>query len=451
MNTKPSRKTKKTAGSDRKTFVLDTNVFLHDPHAIYAFDDNDIVIPMIVLEEIDSKKDRMDEVGSNARRTCRILDELGTKGSLRDGVEIQRGGMLRVLSAEEFQGSIPDDLNDMQPDNMIIAVAVGYRDKHHATVSVITRDINMRIKCNVIGMPCDDYKRFHVATVADELYTGIRYIKLTSELVQVLRCTRALNISAEFTEMYGKLHSNEFIVDDLNDIAGRVDIDGSKILLVNEGHTCAWLKPRNLEQKFAMRLMFDDRIKLVSLIGAAGTGKTLLAVASALDLMLEQKKYSKIVISRPIQPLGKDIGYLPGTKDEKMSPWVQPIYDNIEFLMGHKGSDKTMFDMLIDKGRVEVEAITYIRGRSIANAIIIIDEAQNLSAHELKTIITRVGEGTKIVLTGDIQQIDNSYVDAFSNGLTYAVEKFKDHGIAGHVTLHRGERSDLASLASKIL
>lgn len=435
--------------SNKKTFVIDTNVFLHDPNAIYAFKDNNVAIPMIVLEEIDRKKDRMDEVGSNARRTCRILDELRLRGSLREGVELDSGGTVQVHSVEDFQGMLPDELNDNHPDNMIIAVAVGLKDSDVGPVKVVTKDINMRIKCNVIDVPCEDYRKFRVASGTDELYTGVRHTVLSPDTVIELRESRRAAFNPSNYPV--TVLPNEFIIDTENELAARLDVDGESLLLVNGGQSFEWLQPRNLEQKFAMKLMYDDRIKLVSLVGPAGTGKTLIAVASALDLMIEQSRYSKLIITRPIQPVGRDLGYLPGTKREKMDPWVQPIYDNIEYLLGKRNRKDSVFDMWMEKGIIEIEAITYIRGRSIANALIIIDEAQNLSVHELKTIVTRAGEGSKIVLTGDIQQIDNSFVDPLSNGLTYAVEKFKTHGIAGHVTLTQGERSELATLATQIM
>jgi len=438
-----------TTGDHRKTFVIDTNVFLHDPRALYAFENNNIVIPMIVLEEIDRKKDRMDSVGSNARRTCRILDELRATGCLRSGVQLPTGGTLRVLSVDEFQGVLPDELNDNLPDNMIISVAVGLRDKHDEQVEVVTKDINMRIKCNVVGMKCDDYLRYRVASDTDELFTGVRMLELPDDVVEQLHEDRRANVAD--IEASRPLLPNEFIVDTEHELAARVDPGGNQILVVNEQKSFSWLSPRNLEQKFAMKLMFDDRIKLVSLIGPAGTGKTLIAVACALDLMIEQDKYSKLVISRPIQPVGKDIGYLPGTKQEKMDPWVQPIYDNIEYLMGRRGKLDSMFHMWVEQGKIEIEAISYMRGRSIANALMIIDEAQNLSAHELKTIVTRAGEGTKIVLTGDIQQIDNAYIDAVDNGLSYVIEKFKNEPESAHITLQKGERSELATKAAELL
>ena len=446
---KKKRSFKRGPETNNKTFVIDTNVFLQDAQALFAFQDNDIVIPMIVLEEIDRKKDRFDAVGANTRQICRSLDELHEKGSLKDGVQLTGGGYLRVMSSEEFIGVLPDELNDTHPDNMIIAVGVGLRDKEERDVTLVTKDINMRIKCNVIGMKCEDYLRFRVAADTSDVYTGVKELEIPLTIKELFKTERKIDIREHNLDL--DLKPNEFIIDEPH--AYRLDPEEPNMLWrVNDTAKQVWgVAPRNLEQRLALKLLTDDRIKLVSLVGAAGTGKTLLAVAAALDLIFEEKIYKKLIITRPIQPVGRDIGHLPGTKQEKMDPWVQPIYDNIEFLLGNHEKDKSIFDMWIEKGIIEIEAITYIRGRSLANAFIIIDEAQNLSVHELKTIITRAGEGTKIILTGDIEQVDNNLVDPLSNGLTYAVEKFKNESIAGHITLMKGERSELATLAAKIL
>lgn len=434
----------------RKTFVLDTNVLLHDPRAVFAFDDNNVVIPMIVLEEIDRKKDRLDEVGANARYACRIFDELRSRGRLNSGVPLQSGATLRVLSVEDFQGVLPDELNDDHPDNMIITVAVGLQDGDNEDVCVVTKDVNMRIKCNVVDMQCDDYRRFQVVDDTSELYTGILHRELPGHVVDKLNAGRK-RISVDELGT-ADVHPNQFIVDEASGNSLRVDVCGNELLHVGTGSGMGWVEPRNLEQRLALRLLYDDRVKLVTLIGGPGSGKTLLSIAAGLDLMAEQNKYSKVLISRPIQPVGRDLGYLPGTKEEKMEPWLQPIYDNIEFLFNDKmGFRNSMFSMWMEKGMVEIEALTYIRGRSIANAFILLDEGQNLSAHEVRTLVTRIGEGTKLVITGDINQIDNNFVGPLSNGLTYVVERFRSEGIAGHITLKKGERSDLASLAAKLL
>jgi len=442
-----------SGSGERKTFVIDTNVFLQDATALFAFEDNDVVIPMVVLEEIDRKKDRFDSVGSNARQFCRDLDELRGLGSLSEGVILPGGGRLRVKSADDFRGVLPDELNANTPDNMIMAVAIGLRDSETNIVKIVTKDINLRIKCNVLGINCEDYVRYRVAADTEDIYTGVQSLHLPAGFYKTLdaspdnRCGYIL-ATDNFTT---QLRPNEYVIDDGN--VFRVDHDDvTKLWKFGPQDISAWgLKPRNLEQKLALKLLLDDRIKLVTLVGAAGTGKTLLAVAVALEMVMEQERYNKLIITRPIQPVGKDIGYLPGSKDEKMDPWVQPIYDNVECLLGKQQKNKDMFAVWRERNMIEIEAITYIRGRSLSNAFIIIDEAQNLTVHELKTIVTRVGDNTKIVLTGDIDQIDNNLVDPLSNGLTYAVEKFKDYAIAGHVTLKQGERSELATLAAKIL
>lgn len=443
--------------NDRICFIVDTNVFLQDADAVFSFGDNDIVIPMIVLEEIDRKKDRFDTVGLNARKFCRILDDLRITGSLRDGIELEQGGRLRVLTSDEFIGVLPDELNDDHPDNMIISVAIGVRDGEGVDVKVITRDINMRIKCNIVGVECEDYNKYRVARDTSDIYTGVKRIELPKHISDTLRNNRSVNISKSDSSLFNDVHPNQFIINtSKNDDNGvyRLDPgDDNTLWRVSNTETRdVWgITARNLEQKLAFKLLLDDRIQLVTLVGAAGTGKTCLAVAAALEKIFEERRYNKLIISRPIQPVGRDMGYLPGTKQEKMDPWIQPIYDNIEFLLGRHGKGREMFDMWIEKGLIEIEGITYMRGRSLANAFIIIDESQNLSVHELKTIITRVGEGTKIVLTGDIEQIDNNLVDPLTNGLTYAIEKFKSETIAGHMTLLVGERSRLATLGAQIL
>lgn len=429
----------------KKTFCLDTNVFLYDPMAIYAFDDNDVVIPMVVLEEIDRQKDRrFDDVGKNARMTNRILDELRQTGDLTQGVLLPGGGTLKIVRSTYNASEMPADFDQSLVDNLIISTAIELNKTLH-NVRVITKDISMRIKCDLQKIACDDYLKHRVAGKTDMIYGGLRVITTTKQKLDKFYYAKYLH--SDELELEEKLLPNEYVV--LKDgsssaLAKSID-EGIKPIIVCEQ---VWgLRPRNKEQKFALDALLDNDISLATLIGPAGTGKTLLAIAAGLEQVLEKKKYTKLIITRPIQPMGRDIGYLPGTKEEKMEPWVQPIKDNLDYL----NANKSTMQMYMDSGIIEVEAITYIRGRSIPNAYIIIDESQNLTVHELKTIITRVGEGTKIVLTGDIDQIDNDKIDAVSNGLTYAVEKFKQYDLASHITLIKGERSRLATLASEIL
>jgi PhoH-like ATPase len=456
---KQTVKSRNASSDKRKTFVIDTNVFLQDASALFAFEDNDVVIPMVVLEEIDRKKDRFDSVGSNARQFCRDLDDLRELGSLSLGVQLPNGGRLRVKSADDFRGVLPEELDANTPDNMIMAVAIGLRDsEENSIVKIVTKDINLRIKCNVLGIDCEDYVKYRVAADTEDIYTGVQHIQLPIGFYNTLTAAESDNRCGYILpedNFHHLLRPNEYVID--GDKVFKVDNDDiNKLWKFSQSNEppVFGLKARNLEQKLALKLLLDDRIKLVTLVGAAGTGKTLLAVAVALETVIEQGKYTKLIITRPVQPVGKDIGYLPGTKDEKMDPWVQPIYDNVECLINinsKQQKNRDIFDMWREKNIIEIEAITYIRGRSLSNAFIIIDEAQNLTVHELKTIVTRVGDNTKIVLTGDIDQIDNNLIDPLSNGLTYAVEKFKDYSIAGHMTLKQGERSELATLAAKIL
>lgn len=418
--------------------------------AIYSFQDNDIVIPLAVLEEIDAIKDkRFDDAGKNARMTNRILDELRHAGDLTKGISLPNGGTLKIVKTHDST-VLPPELNKDKNDNFIIATALKlHNDDPTKNVRLITKDISMRIKCDMLGVPCDDYLKHRVAGKTDMIYGGVRVVTTTKENLDEFYLKKALSVSK--LDLSEPLLPNEYVViKNGGSSSGLAKTVGDHLYPIIDCQDAWGLKPRNKEQKFALDALLDDNIKLTTLIGPAGTGKTLLAIAAGIKQVLEDKAYSKLIVTRPIQPLGRDIGYLPGTKEEKMEPWVQPIIDNLDYLFGSKKSSSAL-DMYFDNGDIEVEAITYIRGRSIPNAYIIIDESQNLTVHELKTIITRVGEGTKIVLTGDIDQIDNDKIDAVSNGLTYAVEKFKTYDISGHITLIKGERSKLATLASEIL
>lgn len=441
----------------KKTFVLDTNVLLYDSESIFSFADNNIVIPLIVLEELDQKKSRQDEVGKNCRQTSRHLDKLREKGNLQKGVDLPGAGTIKIISKDQidkFDDCFLGDMDENKVDNIIIAIAKNLQDNLEEPVVLVTKDINVRVVCDVLDVNCEDYLKHRVASDADTLYSGVQRIDVDQQLVDNFYATKSLEVPESFKEKF-QLFSNQFLVlKDQN--SGQQSIitrfkSWDKPLVPLIGAKQSWgLIPRNKEQKFALDILFDDNIKLVTLVGKAGTGKTLLAISSALQQTLEpnNQKYRKVVISRPVQPVGKDIGFLPGTLEEKMDPWIAPIKDNLKFLFNN---DSFTMDMYLENEDIEIEAITFIRGRSIANAFIIIDEAQNLTTHELKTIITRVGENTKIILTGDIDQIDNTYVDSVSNGLTYAIEKFKEYPIAAHITLLKGERSELASLGAKIL
>jgi len=434
-------------------YVLDTSVFLTNANSVYAYGDNDIIVPMKVLEEIDKHKKRQDSVGSNARTIIRIFDDLREIGSLYEGVRLQEDkGMLTVRpSALNVHAYLPDDLSPDVPDHKIIATAMQEREKSPDNdVTLVSRDVNMRVICDALGLPTEDYNPDQVLASGEEVYTGFTEILVNDDTIDTFYTGEPLEIPEKEIE---RLHPNQFIMLKSNINEGRAAFTRFKSptepfsKLFNRKNVHG-ISPRNKEQTFAMDLLFDKSIPVVSLIGSAGTGKTLCALSAGLEQVLTTEDYTRLIVSRPIQPLGKEIGFLPGTMEEKMAPWLTPIQDNLQFLMGN---DKLMLQEYLDRGTIEMEAITYIRGRSISKAFIIIDEAQNLTRHELKTIITRVGEDSKLILTGDIEQIDNVYVDETSNGLTYAVEKFKEHALGGHVTFSKGERSAIATLAAKIL
>ena len=435
----------------KKTYVLDTNVYLTDANAIKAFGTDDIVIPLKVLEEVDKHKKRQDGVGANARRIIRMLDELRGKGSLKKGVRISRGKS--IVRATPYETSnLPYAFDIKNADNEIIGVALAEQEQNSKRkVIVVSRDINMRVKCDALGIPCEDYIDNQVVEDVGEIYTGFINHLVDDQIID--RFYKGDEVVLEESSS-DKMHSNQFVMlvsssNPKKTALVRFTESARPVKGIAEYNQGVWgVHPRNKEQSFALDLLMDEHIPIVTLIGKAGCGKTLLAVASGLQQVLETRKYKRIVISRPIQPLGKDIGYLPGTMEEKMAPWLAPIEDNLKYLMNN---DRTSVELYAEKGLIEIEALTYIRGRSITNAYIVIDEAQNLTSHELKTIITRVGENTKIILTGDVEQIDNVYLDETTNGLTYAIEKFKVYDLAGHVSLRKGERSKVATLASKIL
>lgn len=445
----------------KKNFIIDTSVFLSDSNCIFKFQNNDVFIPIKVLEEIDKHKKRQDTVGHHARQAIRHFDSLRGSGSLSEGVRIAKGlGVLRVIKASEIcLDELPRDLTHQVADHLILGTALTVKkDMPKRKTIVVSRDINMRVIADALGMLTEDYSNSQVVDDSDKIYEGFIKLLVDEELINQFYLGDDIYLDEEMVADQGiRLFPHQFVmlVSSSNEKKTALSrfTDYSKPLrhirdLKNE---LMWgIHPRNKEQSFAFDLLFDDDIPLVSLIGKAGSGKTLMAIAAGLEQGLGGKhdQYRRIIISRPVQPLGKDIGFLPGTLEEKMLPWLKPIQDNIRHLMG---DDRTMLEAYVEKGKIEVEALTYIRGRSISNAFVIIDEAQNLTAHEVKTIITRIGENTKIVLTGDIEQIDNVYTNETSNGLTYAVEKFKESELAGHITFRKGERSKLATAAAKLL
>lgn len=435
----------------KKIYVLDTNVLLSDFNSLYSFKNNDLIIPLKVVEEIDKHKKRQDGVGANARQVIRELDKLREKESLIEGVKLgARKGILRVEDCDNST-PFPKELPLTDPDNLILATVHKVRCNNPGVdVVLVSQDINMRVKADSLGMPAEDYTTNQIVERAEEVYTG--FVQHLVDDAMIDRFYSGEKMSLEEKDI--KLFPNQYVMLVSNANEKKTALAKFKnynhpLSKVREYKEGIWgVKAKNKEQQFALDLLMDQDVKIVSLVGKAGCGKTLIALAAGLQQILEGGIYKKLIVSRPVQPMGRDIGFLPGTLEEKMAPWVAPIQDNLEFLMG---DEKENLKLMQEQGTIEVEALTFIRGRSIAKAFIIIDEAQNLSMHELKTIITRVGEDTKIVLTGDIEQIDSAFLDATNNGLTYAVEKFKPYELAGHVSLQKGERSAVATLAATVL
>lgn len=437
-----------------KNFILDTNILLHDCQAIFNFDDNNVIIPMTVIEELDHFKKEMNELGRNARQFSKIMDSFREQGSLIEGIKVGNGIVSVGFSRQDALNLLPSEMDPKIADNRILAIAL-FIQKHDTNPTIlITKDTNLRIKADALGLSAESYENDKVDF--DTLYSG-------------------------HTEFLDQLNANQFVFRGDGSAIKRYDKTQDMLVPLRPDLEAWGLSPRNNEQKMALDLLLNDDIKLVTLVGKAGTGKTLLSIAAGLRKVTDEFIYKKMLVSRPVFPMGKDIGFLPGDINEKLAPYMQPIYDNIEYLMSGqvapkvkvvksakrptKADKQAQADLeekecgvlvkghmeLVAAGIMEIEALTYIRGRSIPNQYMIIDEAQNLTPHEIKTIITRAGINTKLIFTGDPAQIDNPYLDASSNGLTYLVEKFKDEAIAGHVTLTQGERSELAEIASNIL
>ena len=455
-----------------KTFVLDTNVLLHSSASIECFKDNDVVIPMAVIEELDKFKKNSDELGRNARRVIRYLDRLreefpGCAGDPERGLPLHAisantTGRLFVLSAGAVDNGTPNEAdkvfdNDLlldSPDNRILRVACFLRNLGRQVI-FISKDINLRLKADALGLPVMDFERQKVKDY--DRYTGFAEYTVPGQLLDEAYQKHELpgeKFPAVMTNGFVRLTS---AADERKRILLRKRNTGILTPLANRVEKVWNLVPRNKEQRMALDLLLDPEVKLVTLVGGAGTGKTLLALAAALQLTMHDELYEKILVSRPIIPLGNDIGFLPGSKESKLSSWMQPIFDNLEFLLGGeserkpKSSSRFSTESLMNSRKLELEALTYIRGRSIPRQFIIIDEAQNLTPHEVKTIISRCGDDSKMVLTGDPAQIDNPYLDASGNGLSYSVDRLKGESVYGHVTLRKSERSDLAALAAKKL
>lgn len=428
----------------RKTYVVDTNVFLADPNALYAFEDNNIIIPTVVLEELDNKKKLMDEIGRNARYVSKQLDELRETGSLHEGVKLRNGGYVKVAFPPS-ESPVYDKYLEITNDNLIIATAHSIEG-----AILVSRDTLVRVKADAVNVHAENYQHDKVIVSEEDLYKGYSVEYVDPEIIETFYKRKKVRWKKEAYENQGFILKST--VNDSASAIGRY-YDGyiHQLHKYNEQPCVSGIEAKNVQQRLAFDILLDDNIPLVTLTGKAGTGKTILALAYALQRVLEEEKYNKIIVARPIVPLGRDIGYLPGEKEEKLRPWMQPIFDNLEYLFNCKDSDELSKKLLGYEDVIQVEALTYIRGRSIPNQILIIDEAQNLTQHEVKTILTRVGEGSKIILTGDPYQIDHPYLDMYSNGLTYVIEKLKHLKETAHITLSKGERSTLAQLCADLL
>ena len=442
---------------------MDTSVVLYDALAINAFSETDIHIPLQVIEEIDRFKRDLGEKGRNARHFSRFMDTLRGRGSLTKGVTLDSGSRLYVnmpiAPDEGFEILAP--LNMSRPDSQILSAALWIQKRFpESSVEIITKDINLRLKADVFGIKSRDYDPDRAAS-AEEMYTGVRRMEIDSQSIERFFHEGFLIPKTE------KLYANQYVAmqspeqsspAQANEPAesktalGRYDKRQNKILpLLSFEKPLSKIYPRNTEQSFAFDALLNDSFRFVSLVGKAGTGKTLLALAAGLYKTMEEGKYRRLLVSRPIFPMGRDIGYLPGDIGQKLNPWMQPVFDGLEFIMGMGKKSSRLTQDLMDQGLLNIEPLVYIRGRSIPNQYLIVDEAQNLTPHEIKTIVTRAGLGTKVVLTGDCYQIDNPYVDASNSGLSCCVEKFKGAEIAAHVAFQKGERSDLAEMAANLL
>ena len=437
----------------KKTFVLDTNVLLHSAKSIENFQDNTVVIPMAVIEELDKFKKHQDELGRNARHVIRRLDQLRQKGSLYEGVPLDNSGdpdkcgRLRIVTGI---GEVADGMDMSVPDNRILRVAYMLR-RNDPNVILVSKDINLRLKADALGLQVADFEFQKVNF--DELYSGVMELSVPESLLNEFYSNGGIPLPE------GDFEPNKFVVltDESNPKKSALGwVKNERIIPLPDSTDRVWnISPRSREQRMALALLMDPEIQIVTLVGKAGSGKTLLALAAGLENVIQRGIYDKLLVSRPIIPMGNDLGFLPGSKDDKLDIWMQPIYDNLDFLLKKEKKDahsgRRQIEEMKRARKLELEALTYIRGRSIPQQYLIVDEAQNLTPHEIKTIVSRAGEGTKVVLTGDPNQIDNAYLDSSSTGLSYAAERLKTLSIHGHITLQKSERSPLASAAAEYL
>ena len=435
-----------------KNYIIDTNVLLHDPNSLLSFEDNSVLIPIEVIEEIDRFKRESSELGQNARMVSRMLDGFRGDGSLSEGVQLPNGGKLKIVFQKNGHANGEVHFNGNTVDNRILSLAASIQKAQPKNATIlVSKDINLRIKADALGLQAEDYETDRVFIT--DLYTGMMEMAVSTDKITAFRTRNELELPD------GKTYfPNEYctLTDEANSKKAaltKVDATGTKLVPIIDSREGVWgIKPRNREQHFAFDALLDDRVKLVTLMGKAGTGKTLLAMAAGLKRTVNDREFRRLIVARPTISMGKELGFLPGSLEEKLAPWMQPIHDALEMLSDlNMGHDHRRSGDLMRSGSIVVEALSYIRGRSIANQFMIIDEAQNLTPLEAKTIITRVGSGTKIVFTGDPYQIDNPYVDSSSNGFNYVVSRFRAEAIAAHIELQKGERSELAERAANIL
>ena len=433
----------------RKNYILDANVLLHDPQSVFHFADNTVIIPVGVITEVDRFKKEMTARGYNAREVVRLLDSLRDGESLASGISLKAGGTLKVYCEPGTDGVFTDA---GPADQEILRVAKRiHEDDPHTPVIIVSKDINLRVRADAAGLRAENYESDQHQL--SELYSGHSERELDAELITRLKHDGHV----EFSD--AKLSTNEYLLarptdGTRNTVLARANATGTGLVTLQEvAEGLCGIRPRNKEQYFAVDALLDHQLQLVTLMGKAGTGKTLLAIAAAVHACLKKKQYRTVLVCRPIIPVGRDLGYLPGDVENKLAPWMKPVTDTIEYLIDTGGPIRGFRDAagLIRAGLIEIQPLTYIRGRSIARRYVVIDEAQNLTPLEVKTIITRMGQDAKVVLTGDVYQIDNPYVDAESNGFTHLVNRFRSQPLAAHVELRKGERSPLAELAANLL
>ena len=440
-------------------YVLDISVLLYTPDAIFDFPMKEVLLPVSILDALEPLRQDLGEKGRVANLVSKILDECRQLGNLVEGVSLPNGGKLRIELADPETEAIPFSFNSRNPSNRILAVA-WLLSRENKDVVFVSRDENLRTKANTLNVPTISYQGRRRDD--SNLYSGIHHCEVSKKKLRNLNQQSFISIEEVKSELdenikffpnQGLLLNNPEVPEE--DVLAIYNQSKNKFLTVSKEQGVWGIRPRNLEQRLALALLVDPNISIVTLSGKAGTGKTLLALAVGLQQMMVDNIYSRMLVSRPIFPMGRDLGFLPGDTQEKLSPWMQPIFDNLELLINNtsekKSSKRDSYQELMERGMLVVEPLTYIRGRSIPNQHMIVDEAQNLTPHEMKTIVSRAGDGTKIVLTGDPNQIDNTDVNLSSNGLSTLVERFKGSQLAGHVRFTSVERSALAELAANVL